>query len=211
MSGFFAVRKAAVDVQRLQPRGFKILLEILGRSRGLRVAEVPFTFATRHDGESKASGREAARFIGLLLGLRFGVSAGVARAARFALTGASGMVVNLAVLALLLSVHPASRGATWHAVAEFAATQVAVLWNFLLTETWVFRGQKRGRPAVRFAGFWLVNLLSLGLQLPLAQAITVVSRVGYVTATAIALAVLVVVRYAICRVVLFRPAAEPLR
>src|SRR5262249_36247174 len=63
MSGFFAVRTAAVCPGDLRPRGFKILLEVLVRTPGLRVAEVPFTFAERHDGQSKASAREAARYL----------------------------------------------------------------------------------------------------------------------------------------------------
>lgn len=66
MSGFFAVRASAVDVDRLRPDGFKILLEVLlSASRPLTVAEVGFTFADRHAGESKAALRE-----GLLLGRR---------------------------------------------------------------------------------------------------------------------------------------------
>jgi cellulose synthase (UDP-forming) len=79
MSGFFAVRLSAVDIDRLKPRGFKILLEILGRHSGLRVAEVPFSFATRIFGESKASPREALRYLRQLVPLRFAPHAGVGR------------------------------------------------------------------------------------------------------------------------------------
>ena len=45
MTGFFLVDRRAVDAAILRPRGFKILLEILAR-KNLRVAEVPFHFAT---------------------------------------------------------------------------------------------------------------------------------------------------------------------
>ena len=51
MTGFFAVRRQSVDVRRLHPQGFKILLEILARNR-LRVVEEPFIFGERHAGES---------------------------------------------------------------------------------------------------------------------------------------------------------------
>src|SRR4051794_30922611 len=48
MSGFFLVRKSALNLPALKPQGFKILLEVLVRSRRLRVTEVPFEFGTRH-------------------------------------------------------------------------------------------------------------------------------------------------------------------
>lgn len=70
MSGFFAIRTAAVDPTALRPRGFKILLEVLVRAPRLRVAEVPFEFAERHAGKSKASGREMARYLRQLVALR---------------------------------------------------------------------------------------------------------------------------------------------
>ena len=59
MSGCFIVRRDAVDLDRLRPRGFKILLEILVRTPGLRVSEVPLGFGERHAGHTKASAREA--------------------------------------------------------------------------------------------------------------------------------------------------------
>src|SRR5919197_5533050 len=53
LSGFFLVRREAIDPDRLRPRGFKILLEILVRFPHLRVREVPFQFERRQSGESK--------------------------------------------------------------------------------------------------------------------------------------------------------------
>jgi glycosyltransferase involved in cell wall biosynthesis len=70
MSGFFLVRRDAVDVAQLRPQGFKILLEILARQRGLSVAEVPFVFGKRYRGETKASLREGLVYGFQLLRLR---------------------------------------------------------------------------------------------------------------------------------------------
>ena len=58
MSGFFLVRRNAIDLGVLHPQGFKILVEILARHPHLSVAEVPFVFGTRYRGETKASVRE---------------------------------------------------------------------------------------------------------------------------------------------------------
>ncbi len=55
MSGFFLVRRSVLEGVRLSPRGFKILLEVLGRTRPCRVAEVGYVFCCREDGASKAT------------------------------------------------------------------------------------------------------------------------------------------------------------
>ena len=72
MSGFFLVRPGAIDLETLRPRGFKILLELLVRCHSLRRAEVGFTFADRHAGESKGSLREGLNYLRSLGELRFG-------------------------------------------------------------------------------------------------------------------------------------------
>ena len=69
LGGFFAVRWDVLDGVSLQPQGFKILLEILTRGRWRRVEEVPYEFAEREGGESKASFREGVRFAGHLASL----------------------------------------------------------------------------------------------------------------------------------------------
>lgn len=72
MSGFFAVRRDLVfDVEidtraihsPLDPNGYKILLEILTKTRPRRVIEVPFVFRERRAGESKLTVRETGRYL----------------------------------------------------------------------------------------------------------------------------------------------------
>ena len=69
LGGFFALRRDVVDGVGLQPDGFKILLEILTRGRWRRLDEVPYDFAAREGGESKAGIREGVRFAGHLASL----------------------------------------------------------------------------------------------------------------------------------------------
>ncbi len=55
MSGFFAITADAYarTAAHINTRGFKILLEFVGRNRDLRVAEVGYTFRNREHGETK--------------------------------------------------------------------------------------------------------------------------------------------------------------
>ncbi|MDT7742668.1 MAG: hypothetical protein QOE59_1746 [Actinomycetota bacterium] len=70
LSGFFAVRRAALDLDAVDPIGYKILLELVVRSGLERIAEVPFTFGVRHAEESKSTAREGMRFLRHLTMLR---------------------------------------------------------------------------------------------------------------------------------------------
>lgn len=70
MTGFFLVDKRTLDLGRLRPRGFKVLLEILVSHPDLRVVERPFEFGARHAGESKANARQGFQFARQLVSLR---------------------------------------------------------------------------------------------------------------------------------------------
>ncbi len=70
LSGFFAVRVGALDLARLRPDGFKILLEVLATHRSLDVDEVPYRFEDRAAGASNASLEQGARFAAHVTELR---------------------------------------------------------------------------------------------------------------------------------------------
>lgn len=62
-SGFFLVRRGAVEGVPIAAGGFKICLELLMRGRIESVAEVPYTFVDRAAGDSKMSLREALGYL----------------------------------------------------------------------------------------------------------------------------------------------------
>ena len=55
MSGYFVMTREAYEATatEINPKGFKILLEFIGRNRYLRVSEVGYTFSNRVHGETK--------------------------------------------------------------------------------------------------------------------------------------------------------------
>ena len=71
-SGFGAFRRGHTEalLPTLNPKGFKLLLEILAKSDNARVKETPITFVDRQHGRSKASAREALVFLRLCFELR---------------------------------------------------------------------------------------------------------------------------------------------
>ena len=70
MSGFFMMRRDRFDAiaPRLSPVGFKILLDIAATGgERLRIAEQPYAFGERFEGESKFNAQIGIEFLGLLL------------------------------------------------------------------------------------------------------------------------------------------------
>jgi dolichol-phosphate mannosyltransferase len=68
-SGFFLVRREAIEGVSIAAGGFKICLELLVRGRIRSVAEVPYVFVGRTAGESKMNLREATGYLKQLLDL----------------------------------------------------------------------------------------------------------------------------------------------
>jgi dolichol-phosphate mannosyltransferase len=190
MSGFFLVRREALELDRLRPRGFKILLEILARTRGLKIAEVPFEFAERHAGESKASVRQAVAYLRQLADLRLG---SFGRLSRFAVVGLSGIPVNMLLIFLLTDA-----AGVYYVASAILATQGSTLWNFALTEKFVFndRTRRAGRVA-RMAKFLAVNNVALGLRVPMLLLLTSLLSVNYLVSNLVTLFALTAIRFVV--------------
>ena len=66
MSGFFIVRREAIEGLTFETKGFKLLLEILVRARIRTAREVPYHFGVRQSGKSKAGPAVALHYLQLL-------------------------------------------------------------------------------------------------------------------------------------------------
>ena len=62
-SGFFAVRRSAIDGVHLNAIGFKIGFEVIARAKTKKVVEVPYTFRDRELGASKFGRREVVQYL----------------------------------------------------------------------------------------------------------------------------------------------------
>lgn len=188
LSGFFLVRRAALNLDALHPDGFKILLEILIRCPDLRVSEVPIHFGYRHTGESKASVREVLRFSKLMLRLRL---AGTEGFARFLAVGISGLVVNNLALAGFIELT-----GLHYLLSAILATQVSTLWNFRLTEAWVFKQRPTKHSMLsRLVSFLLINNLLLILRGPLLALMVDQFGMHYLISNLVSLGAITLLRY----------------
>lgn len=191
MSGFFLVSKDAINVSTFQPSGFKILLEMVVRTPSLRISEVGFEFGKRHAGQSKASLREGLRYLRLLWMLRFGQ--GSLRFLQFGSVGASGLLVNMLLLALATEVLRIP-----YLLSAVLATQGSTLWNFALTDLWVFRGRRHGRSRLARAGmYFAMNNAALIPRSPIMYFLTETLSIHYMVSNLVSLVALMILRYAL--------------
>ncbi|WP_454117781.1 glycosyltransferase [Microbacterium lacticum] len=184
MTGFFLVDRDALDLDALRPRGFKILLEILAR-RQLRIGEVPFAFATRYAGESKATFTQGIRFLTQLAMLRFG------RMSAFALVGGVGAIANLVIMWGLI------RLGMDYIPAAIIASEVTIIGNFLLLEYLVFSDMRAdsGSVWVRFAKSFTFNNIEALVRIPVLALLVQNAHIPSVLAAAITLVAAFVVRF----------------
>ncbi len=185
MTGFFLVDRRRVDLAALRPKGFKILLEILARTDGLRIAEVPMAFSERHSGTSKASVRQGATFLAHLARLRFG------KMSRFAAIGAIGAVANLGIMWALTT---AGLPYVWAAII---GAEVTIVGNFLLQERFVFGDMRRDARGVwaRFGASFTFNNVEAALRIPVMVLMVETWHISSVVATAISLVVAFFARF----------------
>ena len=62
-TGFFALKREVVQGARLQPLGWKILLELIYEGKYKSVVEVPFVFTGRTQGESKLNTKQEMEYL----------------------------------------------------------------------------------------------------------------------------------------------------
>lgn len=151
MSGYFLLRREVLDGIALQPKGYKILLEVLSRGRYQRVVEVPYEFQRRHAGQSKLGASVMRDYLVQLWRLAWAPT-GFGRFVRYCLVGATGVAVNMGVLWALKSSHTLGtlRGGA-------VAVWLAMVNNFLWNEVWTFRDRSRLHPRLRERLARLVN------------------------------------------------------
>jgi dolichol-phosphate mannosyltransferase len=139
MSGMFMVRAEAIRGIQLQPLGYKILLEVLGKGRIRQTVEVPYRFEERARGRSKLGARQYVEYLAHLLRLAHSTGQ-LRRWVRYVLVGLTGAAVELAWAVVAIE-HWG-----WSPLAALpAAVELALVCNFLGNGLFTFSRMPNGR------------------------------------------------------------------
>jgi dolichol-phosphate mannosyltransferase len=201
MSGYFMVRRDCIAEITLNPVGYKILLEVIGRGDIKEIAEVGYVFNERVEGESKVTWKQYVDYLRHLIRLRLttghlGRSLGrfkfpVGRFLRFGVVGFSGLGVDLAVFYVLREV--LKLGLTRSTILS---AEMAIINNFLWNDIWTFGDISRRQKGVgarlkRFLKFHVICLAGVILQALIVNLLYNVLKLNEYLAKLIAIAVVV--------------------
>jgi len=171
MSGFFAFKRPIIKGLKFDAIGYKILLEILVKTRGAVVKEIPYTFTDRKFGSSKVSLHIAYDYAKSVWKLyRYGKPIRkqekrpsvrfLSKAARFFTVGASGLGINY-LMSLLFT---GGFSDFWYLHANLVGIIASITSNFILNKYWTFEdrdfsAKKTIEQFGKFAGFSSVGAL----------------------------------------------------
>jgi dolichol-phosphate mannosyltransferase len=153
MSGFFMLKRGLFEsvMRDLSAMGFKLLLDILATAKQpVTISEVPYTFRNRSHGHSKLDTLVLWDFGMLLLDKLMGRYV-PARFVAFGLVGGSGILVHLAVAAVLI------RSQVAFLLAQTVATATAMVFNYAVNNILTYRDLRRTGLA------WLTGLISFAV------------------------------------------------
>ena len=174
MSGFFAFKKNIIQGLNFDALGYKFLLELLVKTKGINVKEIPYTFENRKLGSSKLDTSTVIDYFRSVWKLykngkikstneKRGSVRFLSKAARFFTVGASGLGVNYIVSMLFTS------GLTelWYLHANIFGIIASISTNFILNKVWTFedRDFSRKKTISQFGKFSLFSSLGALVQL----------------------------------------------
>jgi dolichol-phosphate mannosyltransferase len=152
ISGFFAFPRYIMENITIDTYGYKFLLEILVKARGVKVKEIPYTFVDRRSGESKLDTRVILNYLSAVGYLyRYGRKSKrttefkeaqrrrsvlfLSKAARFYTVGATGLLLNY-IVSMILTKGIVSN--IWYIQASTIGIFLSITSNFFLNKVWTF-------------------------------------------------------------------------
>lgn len=198
VSGFFAFRRDIISGLKFDAIGYKMLLEILVKTKGARVKEIPYTFTNRRIGASKLDANVMFDYLRAVLRLyRYGKSIRqkerrtsvrfLSKAGRFYTVGASGLLINY-IASLLFNTFAPN---LWFLYSTIIGILISMTSNFFLNKIWTFEDRKFNWKGTGIQLGMFMSFSSLGaiVQLLLVYALVENYKMDYPASLILAVAV----------------------
>jgi dolichol-phosphate mannosyltransferase len=198
MSGFFAFKRSIIKGLNIDAIGFKILLEILVKTKGVNIKEIPYTFQNRELGSSKLNVKTILDYYKSVWKLyRYGKPLEkqekrssvkfLSKAARFYTVGASGFIINYIISVLFVGVI----SDMWYLHATVIGIIASITTNFILNKIWTFEDRDFRVKKTIFQYGKFVIFSSLGALVQLGTVYFLVDNVEMSYPLALILAVMI--------------------
>jgi dolichol-phosphate mannosyltransferase len=210
MSGFFAFPRHVIKNIKFDTKGFKILLEILVKSRDIRVKEVPYTFHDRKSGQSKMNFNVILDYAGAVWQLyRYGQKSKqrsqkkevnrksvlfLSKASRFYTVAASGLLINY-LISFMLADNVANSVRSLSNLGYLQATLIGIIIsvtsNFFLNKIWTFEDRDFSvvKTLKQYGSFAGISVVGATIQLLLLYLLVVEYGLQYRVSLILAIAI----------------------
>ena len=187
MSGFFAFKKNILKNSKFDLIGYKILLEMLVKTKDVKILEIPYTFTDRKIGQSKLDSKIILDYLKAVWKLyRYGKNmkttnkkstSFISKAARFYTIGASGLFVNLISSYLLVTGIPD----VWYIHANLVGIISSISSNFILNKFWTFEDKdfSKKKTLLQFSKFTTFSTFGAIIQLGMVLYLTETQNMPY--------------------------------
>ena len=197
LSGFFAFKRRIIEGINFDAIGFKMLLEILVKTKGVSIKEIPYTFKNRQLGSSKLTTSTVIDYINSVWKLyRYGKVISeqakrtsvrfISKAGRFYTVGASGIIVNYLTSLFFASWIPE----LWYLHANIFGIIFSMTSNFVLNKIWTFEDRNYTFKKSIFQYLKFISFSSFGALIQLGLVFSLVDDYNMVYPLALILAIL---------------------
>lgn len=191
MTGFFLLKKEFIKDKSLNPKGFKILLEIIIKGNCKNIKEVPITFTNRTKGKSKVGFSEIFHYIQNLLGYWKHRRKIVDEFFKFGIVGTLGAIINLGALYALTEF-----AGIYYIISAVFAFIIAVTSNFFLNKIWTFKEKVKHKTGIKYVQFFSVALFALAVNLSILYSLTEFVGLWYILSELIAKIIVFCINFA---------------
>ena len=190
MTGFFMIKRDCIKGVEINPKGFKILLELIIKADYKKIKEIPIIFVNRIEGKSKAGAKEILYYLQNLTGYLPYKKNIIKEFFKFAFVGGIGTLVNIIILYLLTE-----KAGIYYIISAIFSFIVAMTSNFILNKIWTFKESIKLNVGKKYLQFGLVSITALIVNLFFLYAFTEFLGIYYIISQVLAIGVALIINF----------------
>jgi dolichol-phosphate mannosyltransferase len=190
MTGFFIIKKECIKDKTINPKGFKILLELILKADYKKIKEIPIKFTNRIKGKSKADASEIFLYLKNLFGYKKYIRKGLKEFFKFAFVGLIGTFINIAILYLLTEGF-----GIYYLFSAVISFLVAMTNNFFWNKIWTFKEKINSSLGKKYVKFSLISVVALIVNLFFLYLFTDILGIYYLLSQVLAIGIALIINF----------------
>jgi dolichol-phosphate mannosyltransferase len=190
MTGFFMIKEDVIKNVDLNPKGFKILLEIILKGNYQNIKEIPITFINRVEGKSKVGIREIFYYLQNLISYLPYKNNLMGEFFKFGIVGGIGTLINITILYLLTE-----KVRVYYLISAIISFFVAMSSNFILNKIWTFKENVKLEIGKKYLQFGLVSISALLVNLFFLYIFTDILGIYYIISQILAIGISLIINF----------------